>query len=197
MAKNTAPTTSAPITVGMPQSLGVLAAWPAIYHLFGGRFESAEITAENGLVISGLTMTTNFGVNPETVVEDVNRRERRTQLLPSYLWLDGSAPDHFATANDITQIGVAYFGGDKESGATRQREYFREAAKAYKATRPELSGGRRGPKARKLDLKNLGNVDPSIFQNAHVERADAEALVAAAMAYLNSTPESEAVATGS
>lgn len=169
MAKtNSTSKRSEPMDVMFPQSLGVIAAWPGIFHVLGGQAENFEITPE-GINIRGLTMTTDFGVNPETVVEDVNRRDRRTQLWPNILYINGTEPPHFPLANDVTLFGVQYFKGGADSGSTGTPKYWRDAVAAYKASRPDISSRKRGPKQTRINLKDLTNLDPNVLQVADID----------------------------
>jgi hypothetical protein len=135
----------------------------------------------DGIVAEGFTMGSDLGVEPQTVIDDVNRRDRRTQLWPAILWVNGQEPEHFANANEITQFGVAYFKGGSDSGTTGTQKYFRDAASTYKNSR-NFETRKRGPKPSRINLKELSSLDLSTLQNAGVSAEDLDHLIAVAEA---------------
>jgi hypothetical protein len=146
--------------VSPEQSSGLIAAWQGVYHLFNGRVDSWEVTPD-GLVAHGFTVDGNY--DPEVVLRDVNRKDRRTQLFPAINYINGQEPDGFATPQDLTTYATQYFRGSQDEGTTRSPKYLLGAMASYRTN--VGIGGRRGPKPKAISLKNLGSVDPLIFKD--------------------------------
>lgn len=169
-----------PIDVSGEDALGLIAAWPGIFHVMRGRVQSFDVN-EDGIVARGFTMGADLNVTPEQVISDVNRRDRRTQLWPAILWINGQEPPHFANANELTQFGVAYFKGGSENGTTGTQKYYRDAAATYKASQ-NFATRKRGPKPSRINLKELSSLDLSTLTNAGVSQADLDHLIEVAEA---------------
>lgn len=169
-----------PMDVSGDDALGLIAAWQGIYHVMRGRVDSFDVT-DDGIVARNFTMGADLNVTPEQVITDVNRRDRRTQLWPAILWINGQEPAHFANANELTQFGVAYFKGDSESGTTGTQKYYRDAAAVYKNSQ-NFATRKRGPKPSRINLKELSSLDLSTLTNAGVSPADLDHLIEVAQA---------------
>jgi hypothetical protein len=159
--------------VGPDLSPGLIAAWDGIYHFFGGRgIENWELTPD-GIVISGFTVNAKY--DPERILRDVNRKDRRTQLFPAISWLMGNEPAPFTTPQQITQHTVQYYKGSVEEGTTRAAKYVKDAVNEYR-TRTGNAAARRGPKPKSIPLKGLASIDASLFRE--VSSSDLEHLQA-------------------
>lgn len=170
MAKsNQTPARTEPIDVAWPEAAGVLAAWQGLYHAFGARIDGYDV-ADDGIVIKGLTFSGDIGVQPSTIISNVNSKGRRVPLFPTIQYLNGAAPAPFANAQEMTVFGVQNFRGSVEDGSTRVPKYVRDAFSRLKA---EMGiSGRRGPKPRTINLKNISQLDASTLKAANVSSED-------------------------
>lgn len=165
------------IDVGPDQSPGVLAAWQGLYHALGARFEGYDVT-DDGIVLRGVSFSNDVGASPETIIGHVNSKGRRVPLFPTINYLNGAAPAPFNTAQEMTVFGVQNFRGTSDDGATKVPKYVRDAFTRLKAA--QGISGRRGPKPRTLNLKNLASLDASTLKNAGVSAEDIQHLIAVA-----------------
>lgn len=147
------------IDVGPDQSPGLIAAWDGIYHFFGGRVESFEV-ASDGVIARGFSVNSEY--SPQTILRDVNRKNRRVPLFPAIQWLQGMEPETFKTPQEITTYMVQFFKGSVEEGSSRSPKYLRDAVNAYR-TRTG-TGGKRGPKPQ--ILKKLASLDANLLKEA-------------------------------
>lgn len=178
MAKsNQAASRTDAIDVAPPESAGVLAAWQGLYHALGARFESYDITPD-GIVLKGLTFAGDAGAAPSTIIGHVNSKGRRVPLFPTINYLNGETPAPFTTAQEMTVFGVQNFRGSVEEGSTRVPKYVRDAFNRLKASMG--ISGRRGPKPRSINLKNLSELNASTLKNAGVSLEDIQHLIAVA-----------------
>jgi hypothetical protein len=176
MAKsNQTETRTAAIDIAPPESVGVLAAWQGLYWAFKGRFEGYDMTPE-GIVLKGVTF--DGGTNVENLIRDVNRKNRRVPLYPTINYLNGHEPEGFATAQEMTVFGVGNFRGAEGEGSTRVPKYVREAFSRLKVA--QGISGRRGPKPRSINLKNLSSLDASTLKSAGVTPEDIQHLISVA-----------------
>lgn len=166
-----------PMDISPAESAGVLAAWQGLYHAFGARFEGYDIVPE-GIVLKGLSFDGEAGAKPETIIGHVNSKGRRVPLFPTINYLNGEAPAPFTTAQEMTVFGVQNFRGTVEDGSTRVPKYVRDAFSRLKAA--QGISGRRGPKPRTLNLKNLSSLDAGTLRNAGVSPEDIQHLIAVA-----------------
>lgn len=181
MPKNSkADNRSTPVDVAPPESLGVIAAWQGLYHAFGARFEGVDVS-EDGLVIRGFS--TDGQYNPETLIRDVNVKNRRVQLFPTILWINGVEPEPFTTPQEMTAWQVNNFKGSVDEGSTRTPKYARDAFSALKASMGIAS--KRGPKPKTINLKNLDNFDASVLRAAGVPQEDLQKLIAIAQSVVD------------
>lgn len=143
------------ITVTTENSAGnaVLAAWQGIYHLFGGR-GSFEITTD-GVIVHDFSVDARY--NPEQIVLDISHRNRRLDLIPTYLWVQGQEPEIFTDAKEMTQFMVQYFRGAVEEGSSRAPKYVRDAVANFK-TYNNLAK-KRGPRKKIFRVDNLSELD--------------------------------------
>lgn len=163
-----------PFDVDPSRSLGLAAAFDGIYHLFGGRVESWNVT-EDGLIAQGFSVLDSY--DPERILNDVNSHVRRAQLWPTVKWIMGMTPADFESAQDITTFMVQFFKGADESGTSKSPAYVRNAAAAYKASRGGTFTQKRGPKPKSISLKNLADVNESVLVNAGVSAEDIQHLI--------------------
>jgi hypothetical protein len=173
-----------PINVGPDKTNGLLAAWDGIYHLFGGRVESWDITPE-GIVAQGFSVDSQY--NPDTILTDINRRDRRPLLFPTILWIQGIEPALFESNQSITTFMVQYFKGSVEEGTSRSPLYVRQAAGAYK----ERTGTKvkRGPKPKTLQFKNLNEVSAETLIAAGISKESLAHLLEVAQTAMDATPD--------
>lgn len=188
MAKNSQTNgRSTAIDVGGDDALGVMAAWQGLYHAFGARFESVDVTPD-GLVIYGLSTTDQY--DPDKIVSDLNTSNRRVPLFPTIFYIQGGEPAPFNTAQEMTAWTVQNFRGSVEKDSTRTPKYVRDA---FNDIKRELGiGGKRGPKPKTINLKNLQTLDASVLRNAGVSKDDLAALVAVAQSVIDEASAAEA-----
>jgi hypothetical protein len=148
-------TRSATITVGVENGAGnaVLAAWQGIYHLFGGR-GNFEITPD-GVIVNDFSVDGKY--DPEQIAKDISHRNRRLDLVPTYLWVQGMEPEPFADAKEMTQFMVQYFRGSVEEGSSRSPKYVRDAVATFKASHNLAK--KRGPRKKIFRVDNLSEID--------------------------------------
>lgn len=183
MAKNTAtatkdtedaPTRTAPIDVAGQDARGFAAAYPGLYHLFGARVESWDVSPD-GLVAKNVTF--DAAANPERIIRDINRKDRRAPLFPAVLFiLDPKAePPNFANALELTTYMVNFWKGSMGPNSSKVPEYVRIAAGEYK----ERTGTkvRKGPKVRTINLKNVREVNVETLKNAGMGVEDIDYLI--------------------
>ena len=180
---------SAPMTVGIENGAGnaVLAAWQGIYHLFGGR-GTFTITLD-GVIVENFTVDAKY--DPAQIVADISHRNRRLDLVPTYLWVQGQAPEPFADAKEMTAFMVQYFRGSVEEGSSRAPRYVRDAVANFK-TENSLAK-RRGPRKKIYRLENLSEIDETSLVGVNPEalaalRATIEKALASQAALVNSEP---------
>jgi hypothetical protein len=156
-ATTEAETRTQPITVGTENGAGnaVLAAWQGIYHLFGGR-ATFEVSPD-GVIVNDFTVDAKY--DPEQIVLDISHRNRRLDLIPTYLWVQGEEPEPFADAKDMTQFMVQYFRGAVEEGSSRSPKYVRDAVQNFKANNNLAK--KRGPRKKIFRVDNLSELDAS------------------------------------
>jgi hypothetical protein len=184
MTKNSATVT--PIDVIGENAHGLAAAYDGLYHLFGVRVSSWEIE-DGALVAMGVTCNPIYSL--DTILTDVNRKNRRAPLWPTAQWLldPEFVPAPFTDNLSITTFMVQYFAGSTGESNSRSAQYVKDAAAAYK----DATGTRvkRGPKVRTINLKNLGDINAERLTNAGASRADILHLMEVAQAALDATPE--------
>jgi hypothetical protein len=166
---------TSPVNIAPPESAGIMAAWQGLYHAFGARLGGYDIV-DDGIVLTDVTF--DAGTNVETLVRDVNTKNRRVSLFPTILYLNGQAPESFTTAQEMTVFAVQNWRGSAEDGSTRTPKYVRDAFARLKASQGIAS--KRGPKPRSINLKNLGSLDASVLRNANVPASELEHLIAVA-----------------
>lgn len=133
----------------------VLAAWQGIYHLFDGRAKF-EVTPD-GVIVHDFTVDAKY--DPEQIVKDISHRNRRLDLIPTYLWVQGENPEPFVDAKEMTQFMVQYFRGAVEEGSSRSPKYVRDAVQNFKAGNNLAK--KRGPRKKIFRVDNLSELDAS------------------------------------
>lgn len=180
MAKNSKSTTddtrTAPIDIAGQDALGFAAAFSGLYHLFGARVESWDVTSD-GLVAHNVTFDATY--DPEVIVRDINLKPRRAQLFPAILSIVNPEiePPHFDADDptDITTYMVNFWKGSMGKDSSRVPEYVRIAASKYK----ERVGTkvRKGPKVKSINLKNVRDLNPETLRNANLTSEDIQYLI--------------------
>lgn len=143
----------------------VMCAWQGLYHLFGARVESWDIS-ESGVWAIGLTFDGNIVADADQLIHDLNYRgekmiQRDLLLVPAYFWLD-SVPAAFADAGSMTLWMAKFFRGAGDGTNTRSPEYVKKAISAYK-NRNHMNT-RKGRKPSKIAVDTIGSIDPSILE---------------------------------
>jgi hypothetical protein len=188
-----AETRTQPITVGVENGAGnaVLAAWQGIYHLFGGR-ANFEITTD-GVIVNDFTVDAKY--DAEQIVQDISHRNRRLDLIPTYLWVQGEEPEPFADAKEMTQFMVQYFRGSVEEGSSRAPKYVRDAVQNFKSNNNLAK--KRGPRKKIFRVDNLSELDASalVGVNASELARLKEAVERALSAQYSNTEQEEVVAS--
>ncbi len=156
-----------PINLNPEQSRSVLAAWKGIYHFFGGRVQNWAVT-EDGVVAEGFTVEKPY--EPEQIITDISNRTRRVELYPAIMWINGSAPDDFATSQEMTNFMVQYFRGSVEEGTAKAPAYVRQAVAEYKGTLGVKT--RRGPKRKVFRLDNLSELDETMLKDVNTDELE-------------------------
>src|SRR5260221_6587802 len=119
------------INLDASQGRSALAAWKMIVHLFGAQVEKWGDPTPEGIEAFGFTV---YGDNnPETVLKDISSRNRRLDLLTTYGWLQGQAPEHYTDAAEITADTVQFYKGSVDEGSAKSPAYVKIAVAAYKA----------------------------------------------------------------
>ena len=177
MAKTNATTSVAerthtePLNYDPDRGNAILAAWRGLYWLFGARAESFSVTPE-GVFVNGLTVWGDY--NPEQIVADISKKDRRLELVPTYFYVMGVAPEPFANSQEVTQFMVQYFRGSVEDNSSKSPAYLRKAAAEFKA----IVGlkAKRGPKRKIIRLDNLDAIDADTLKG--VDSAELDKLMA-------------------
>lgn len=181
-------TRSQTITVTTEDGAGnaVLAAWQGIYHLFGGR-ANFEITPD-GVIVSDFSVDGKY--DPEQIVRDISHRNRRLDLIPTYRWVQGEAPEAFTDAKEMTQFMVQYFRSAVEEGSSRSPRYVRDAVQTFKANHNLAK--KRGPRKKIFRVDNLSELDASALVGVNAsELAKLKEAVERALATQSSNIEAE------
>lgn len=165
-------TLTEPQNYGPDKANAVLAAWQGLYHLFGARAVSFKVTAE-GVFVEGLTIWSEY--NLSQIVEDINKRDRRLDLIELYPIVQGENPPDFESSQEITLFMVQFFRGSVEDNSSKSPQYLRKAAADYKRTIGLQA--KRGPKRKIFRLDNLDAIDPTMLKD--VDSADLDHLMAA------------------
>lgn len=187
MAKNSV-TTSAPMDVIGSQAIGLAAAYDGLYHLFGARVASWE-------VIDGTFVARDFRVdlpyNPETILTDINRKNRRAPLWPTLTWiLDPEyVPAPFESNLQITTFMVQFFKGSTGEDNSKAADYVKAAAAALKVR--SGTSVRRGPKAKTVQLKNVREFNAEKLTAAGMSKEDLQYLADIAIAAIANAPEAQ------
>lgn len=179
---------SATITVGPENGAGnaVLAAWQGIYHLFGGR-GNFEITTD-GVIVNDFSVDGRY--DPEQIVKDISHRNRRLDLVPTYLWVQGQEPEAFTDAKEMTQYMVQYFRGSVEEGSSRAPKYVRDAVANFKAAHNLAK--KRGPRKKIFRVDNLSEIDETSLVGVNAsELAKLKDAIEKALASAPATPVAE------
>jgi len=153
MAKSN-PARTEPLNYGPDKGGAILAAWRGLYWLFGARVDAFRVTPE-GILVEGLTMAGDY--NPSTIVEDISKKNRRLELVPTYFYVNGTPPEPFEISQEITQFMVQFFRGSVEENSSRAPQYLRKAAAEFKTSVGLKS--KRGPKKKVIRIDQLENVD--------------------------------------
>jgi len=141
----------------------LLAGFQGLYHLFGARVTSWDITDE-GIVANGVTFASPY--DPNQIVEDINKHNRRVEFLPAYrVVVQGQEPEPFEDAGAVNRWGVQYFKGAGTD--SKAPAYLREASASYKATAGIL--GKRGPKRRTIRLDKMEDLTEETLKNIPAE----------------------------
>lgn len=156
-----------PLNLNPEQSKSVLAAWKGIYHFFGGRVAHWTVT-EDGVIAEGFTVDSKY--DPEQIITDISKRDRRVELFPAIRWINGETPDDFATSQEMTNFMVQYFRGSVEEGTAKAPAYVRQAVADYKATLGVKT--RRGPKRKVFRLDNLSELDETVLRDVNSEELE-------------------------
>jgi hypothetical protein len=156
-----------PLILTPEQSKSVLAAWKGIYHFFGGRVQNWAVTPE-GVIAEGFTV--KDGYDPEQIITDISKRDRRVELFPAILWINGNPPDDFANSQEMTNFMVQYFRGSVEEGTAKAPAYVRSAVAGYKGTLGVKT--RRGPKRKVFRLDNLSELDETVLKDVNSDELE-------------------------
>lgn len=181
MASRKKPVAAAsPATTGPEQgSNNVFAAWQGLYHLFGARYDSFEITPE-GVVYTGLRVAEPY--NLDTIISDLSNHGGRTiqhrlNFFPNFYWAQGFEPAHFPTSQSLTDWMTQYLKGQGVKG--RSPQYAKDAITAYKN-----AIGIAVPRGRPKKPVDLSNIDETLLAEVDIKevtrlREAAEAVEAA------------------
>lgn len=153
------------INLDASQGRSALAAWKMIYHLYGARVEAWGDPTPDGITATGFTV--NGDNDPETVIKDISSRNRRLDLLSTYGWLQGNAPEHYADAAEITADTVQFYKGSVDEGSAKSPAYVKTAVANYKAANHLAK--KRGPKAKVIHLDKMSEFDESVLQTLDSE----------------------------
>lgn len=159
------PSRSNSIDLDATQGRSALAAWKMLTHLFGARVEKWGDPTPDGIEAFGFSVYGDY--NPETVIKDISSRNRRLDLLTTYGWLKGNAPDHYTDAAEITADTVQFYKGSVDEGSAKSPAYVKTAVAAYKAANHLAK--KRGPKAKIIHLDKLSDFDESVLQTLDSE----------------------------
>jgi hypothetical protein len=156
-------TESAAKNFGPDKGSAILAAWKGLYHLFGAR--GTFSVTNDGVLVNDLTCDPAY--NLDQIVEDISKHSRRLELVPTYFWVQGNAPDDFADVAEITAFMVQYFRGSVEDGTAKTPSYLKDAVASYKATRNLLK--KRGPRRKVFRLDSLDDIDETMLKGISPE----------------------------
>jgi len=180
MAKTSAQRSN-PIEVMGNQAKALLAAWQGIRSFFGGAVENWEVTPE-GITAHGFTVNSPY--NPEQIVSDISRKERRLEFFPAYLYIQGTEPEPFTESQDMTNFMVQFLKGSVEEGTAKTPAYVREAVATYKSQHGLRT--RRGPKRKVIRLDNLDALDKDTLSS--VPKEELARLIALAQQVISAEP---------
>jgi hypothetical protein len=177
MAKSQAQSRSETVaTIVGDAAIALAAAWRGVFHFFGGRVDSWDILPvsdehpEGGLVANGFTV--NGSLNPDEVIRDISKRNRRLEFFPAYNYLVlGDTPPEYTDPQDMTNFMVQYLKGSVEEGTAKTPEYVRQAVADYKSAHGLRT--RRGPKRRIIRLDALDQLDEATIANIPQDQMDA------------------------
>jgi len=168
---------------------GLLAAWQGVYHLLGGRVESWEIIPNEGVAAHGFTLNGEY--DPDTILTDLNRYNRRVQLFPTIDWLNGAEPAPFESPTAVQAYLTQYFKGSTGDGSTKAAKYIRDAAKAYRVANMHVNK----PGPRPQVFKKLASIDVNDLREVEISDDDVEkieAILAALRSKVSETSTAEA-----
>jgi hypothetical protein len=164
-------------TILEPEAGGnaVIVAWRGLYHIFGARADSFEVTP-TGVRITNLKFPDKY--DSATIIRDLSVRNdkvirRRLDLIPLYFWINGEAPEPFHSALEMTAWMVANLKGAGEDEG-RSPKYAKDAINEYK-----IENGMYVPRGRPrktFSLEKLGELNAAALSD--VEESELEALKA-------------------
>lgn len=166
MAKSNTTRTES-LNYGPDKGGAILAAWRGLYWLFGARVDAFHVTPE-GILVEGLTMAGDY--NPSTIVEDISKKNRRLELVPTYFYVNGTPPEPFDISQEITQFMVQFFRGSVEENSSRAPQYLRKAAAEFKTSVGLKS--KRGPKRKVIRVDQLENVDMEVLKQVPLDELE-------------------------
>lgn len=186
MAKKNTPDTSTPMDVIGSEAQALAAGYDGLYHLFGARVENWEIVDD---VLVARNFTVDGQYNPETIITDISRKNRRAPLWPTLNWIldPNFVPAPFENSLAVTTFMVQFFKGSTGENNSRSAEYVKAAAAAYK----DRTGTRvrRGPKSKTIQLKNIRDFNADKLAAAGLSRDDLSYLAEMATTALANIPE--------
>lgn len=134
----------------------ILAAWDFLYWVFGARVERFDPTPEG---IYAVNFRVREGYDPRQIVADMHpEKDRRIELIPTYLWVQGEEPEKLTDSQAMTQTLTQFFRSDDGSGS-RSPDYAKKAIQEYKREQGIEKPRGRQPGTRTVKIEQLGSLN--------------------------------------